>query len=695
MAGLRIPVETKDGVRNLDKLSKGFKNAGNASVRSQAQMKGLKSGVLRLSKGLAKLGLAATGITAIFSALGGVVTAKIGKSFLEAATTTEGFQLRLQTLLGSVSEGNRMFREMAEFAGTVPFEFEQIMESATNLSGIMEGGVEEVRQWMPLIADLAAATGMQINEATEQVQRMLSAGAASADRFREKGVLAMLGFQAGVSYSAEETRRMLMDAWKDPESKFAGATDAMASSWDGMISMLSDAWFAFRNMVMDAGVFDFMKAGLKTVMDLVNQLRSDGRLAQWANEIGKATVNAFGQMITTVGTAIDVFNALRKVWIGLKQTWAVLVGSLARGYQLIQEGNLAIAKGMKLVGMASEKDVEQIGAALDASKEFADFQFETIDKLQAEFDKVDPWGTWDRKARAFNKTILQTTDSMQKQRAEAEKAGLGAATQKAPKVKIDKDKLKIREQFDKAFDKSTLTPYQLEMKELDNLLIKYQEAGIEKARIDEWYSVQREEILERESERSIAEHERMIDEMSKGYQSLQDDIVALSETIDNRFVDGMTDGIMAFITGAKSAKQAFSEFATSFAIDVTKMIIKQTILNSLQSSMGGSGIWGGMINAGVGAFRANGGPVTAGKPYIVGERQPETFVSSQGRRQVVGKNGPEQFIPRESGRINKSADQPAPQVTIANILDPGMMNEWANSSEGQDAIINVMAKTQE
>ena len=39
-----------------------------------------------------------------------------------------------------------------------------------------------------------------------------------------------------------------------------------------------------------------------------------------------------------------------------------------------------------------------------------------------------------------------------------------------------------------------------------------------------------------------------------------------------------------------------------------------------------------------GLFRANGGPVKAGKPYIVGERQPELFV------------------PRTSGTILPSTD---------------------------------------
>ncbi|MCK4777204.1 MAG: hypothetical protein KAS39_02430, partial [Actinomycetia bacterium] len=217
MSGLRIPVETKPAQKQLRDLQGRFIKAGNASVKAQSQMKGFRGAMGKMGKGLKGL---ARGLTSFKALLIGVAGAAglgmLGKSFLNAATTTEGFQLRLQTLLGSAAAGNQMFKEMAEFASKVPFEFEMIMESATNLSGVMKGGIDEVTQWMPMIADLAAATGMPIEEATEQIQRMYSAGAASADKFREKGVLAMLGFTAGVSYSDEETREMLMNAWKDP-----------------------------------------------------------------------------------------------------------------------------------------------------------------------------------------------------------------------------------------------------------------------------------------------------------------------------------------------------------------------------------------------------------------------------------------------------------------------------------------------
>jgi len=255
---------------------------------------------------------------------------------------------------------------------------------------------------------------------------MYSAGAASADKFREKGVLAMLGFQAGVSYSAEETRKMLMEAWEDPASKFAGSTDAMAASWDGMLSMLSDAWFAFRNMVMDSGVFDWLKAGLQTVLNLVNKLRSEGDLKTWAENLGAAVVEAFKNITVAVGYVIDVFNTLRKVWIGLKQTWALFMGGLAKGYSFLIEGNIMLAKSMAIFGGG-----DALVSALEEHKatitDFADFQFELIDELQDEYQSIDPFGAYTDKARKFEKEITGIAAKVKKAREEILAAGTGPA----------------------------------------------------------------------------------------------------------------------------------------------------------------------------------------------------------------------------------------------------------------------------
>ena len=258
---------------------------------------------------------------------------KLSASVLEAASVSEQYEIRLQHLLGSQAEGSRLFEEMAEFAGKVPFEYEKIMGAATQLSGVMRGGVDEVKQWMPLIGDLAAVSGLSIEQTTEQVVRMYSAGAGAADLFRERGILSMLGFQAGVSVSAEETRAKLMEEWNKQGSAFKGATADLAESWDGMISMLSDAWFAFRTKIADSGLFDFAKAGLKLVIDAIEDLKKRGQLDVWARKIGDGII---GSLIPVLETMRFFHNG----WLGIK-----LVGETAiHGIALAVEGLISVLR---------------------------------------------------------------------------------------------------------------------------------------------------------------------------------------------------------------------------------------------------------------------------------------------------------------------------------------------------------------
>ncbi|MEJ1353087.1 MAG: tape measure protein [Candidatus Sedimenticola sp. (ex Thyasira tokunagai)] len=244
--------------------------------------------------------------------VGGAGIASITSSFIQAAATSENFETRLKVLLGSAEEGARLFDEMAQYAGRVPFEFEAIMASATQLAGIMKGGVNEIVDWMPLIGDLAAASGLSIQQTTEQVSRMLSAGAASADMFRERGILAMLGFQAGASYSAEETRKKLMDEWQKMGSQFRGATEELADDWDGLMSMFGDRWFQFRNMVADAGLFDELKAEASEALDVVNSLAEDGTLQDWAQDTSD-TLIFLGSSFDEVVIGITALVAAQKI----------------------------------------------------------------------------------------------------------------------------------------------------------------------------------------------------------------------------------------------------------------------------------------------------------------------------------------------------------------------------------------------
>jgi len=701
MSGLQIPVETTQAEQNLRDLTKGFKAVGTASVKAESQVKGFRGVIGKVRGGVASLTSAFFGLKgAIAGALGGATLGLLGKSFLNAAKTSEAFNVRLKVLLGSAEAGGEVFRRMSEYAGSVPFQFEEIMESATALSGVMKGGVDEISEWMPLVGDLAAATGLSIQDTTSQIIRMYSAGAASADMFRERGVLAMLGFQAGVSYSAEETREMLMKAFQDPQSQFAGAASDLAKTWSGMMSMIGDKWFAFRNMVMDSGVFDYLKAALSALVGGLDNLKSEGRMEEWAKSTANVVIKAFNIIIKGAALVADAFRGWKMIWLGLKEVWHLLTFAMLKGVSLMYDGMskftrsfsgmvstlgdkvAALGKALgsdMLVSMGEQlQQTDQLADNYDTLSSVADDLAEAeYDKLKAINDQVVAMSAQDsyyQRAVGFVDDINQKVEeARRKAAADKGKAYVPPAAGGQPE-QVSKEDQRTRSEFDEAYDETFLSRYDLEIQKLDELKQKYLEAGVEKARVDEWYAEKYKNIL---TDTEMA-------------------LMKLGDTIDDTFAGGMVDAMGEFISGAKSAKQAFSEFATSFAIDIGKMIAKQLLLNAIQSAGGSYGMFGSAV-AGFASsmFKADGGSVYAGRQYIVGERGPERFVSDRGDSAVVGANGPESFSPGSKGRIDPNGSTMQPKIVIANITDPKMINDWANSSDGQDAIMNVISNNKE
>ena len=303
----------------------------------------------------------------------------LSKSFIDARSTSEQYAVRLKVLLGSVEEANRLFKDMTTFAGQVPFEYEKIMNSATQLAGVMKGGVDEINQWMPLIGDLAATSGLTIEETTEQIVRMYSAGAASADKFRERGILSMLGFQAGVSYSAEQTREKLQSEWSKQGSQFRGATAELAMSWDGMMSMLSDKWFQFRVQVMEGGLFDWLK-GLVAVINgkLGDAIDGTSRQAtMWSISI----IEAIESVISAVAYLKDAFNGIKAVWLVLKATWYGVTETIISGINSIQEGVVGLINLMPGVDVEPMQGLKR--SALEAKQAMFEAKAELADLMTA------------------------------------------------------------------------------------------------------------------------------------------------------------------------------------------------------------------------------------------------------------------------------------------------------------------------
>jgi len=112
---------------------------------------------------------------------------------------------------------------------------------------------------------------------------------------------------------------------------------------------------------------------------------------------------------------------------------------------------------------------------------------------------------------------------------------------------------------------------------------------------------------------------------SEALTEMQERTKSIADTMQS----AMTSGFMSIIDGTKSAKDAFRDMARSIIAKLYEVLVVQRLVGSFDAATGtGTGLTGMLMGA-FGGFRANGGPVSGGTPYIVGERGPELFVPSR------------------------------------------------------------------
>lgn len=119
------------------------------------------------------------------------------------------------------------------------------------------------------------------------------------------------------------------------------------------------------------------------------------------------------------------------------------------------------------------------------------------------------------------------------------------------------------------------------------------------------------------TEGELAEAKKVLRDRLLGVKDSLDIVNLSMKDIKKSGIQSLEDGLVSLIDGTKSVKDAFKDMARSVLSSLIRMQIQQSITTPLAQAMG--------LSVGT---RATGGPVSAGKPYIVGERGPELIVPS-------------------------------------------------------------------
>ena len=239
------------------------------------------------------------------NALLGLGAGVVAKSFIDTGREVERLRVRFKFLFDEASEGEKAFKGLIKFASQVPFSLEEIQRGSANLA-VVSKDADELNKLLRITGDIASASGLDFQTTAEQIQRTFAGGINSADLFRERGVRALLGFEAGVAISAEQSRKHIMKAFDEGTLSVVGASEVMAKTFDGTLSMIGDKFNLFKMAVMDSGPFDFLKA---SAMIIEKELEKNfGGIEKSAEKIGDAIVATTVKTLLFATQVLDNFK---------------------------------------------------------------------------------------------------------------------------------------------------------------------------------------------------------------------------------------------------------------------------------------------------------------------------------------------------------------------------------------------------
>jgi len=546
------------------------------------------------------------------------------RSLVNTGKQIEGLQVRLKFLFGSAREGAKAFDEMAKFAAKVPFSLEEI-QSGSGVLAVVSKDAKELANLMEITGNVAAVTGLDFKTTAEQIQRSMSAGISAADLFRDRGVKAMLGFKAGATVTIEETADALQKTF-GKGGKFGGATDELANTFEGTLSMIGDKFFNFKRTILEAGFFEGLK---KQFGDLNKALEENSEMIEKLG-VGVGTVLALG--VEKLAQSIKLIAEYSNL---VKETFKIIISyKLAKLFLNIARALVGVVAGMKAIAILSGP--VGIGLAAAAAVAGTAAYYLLGKELDSIAEKIDR-----------NHEKFKTGEIPDRGR------GMGQYTVISPKEMEAVD----------TFLYNTVN-------ELEYKIPSATEKAI--AKFKELNSGALEDIKNKQENIKMIIADGINSGITKMSEALARSVVLgekLSDTLRN-IAQQILGKIIAHLI-EKIARQAISIAMenTQIAQLMTKLGIEKMITHekTKQSVMKGVSTGGDLLTGIMGSF-ASGGAVSKGEPILVGE------------------NGAEMFVPNQSGQITQSARGTGGGSTTVNFnintVDARGFNELLTQSRG-------------
>lgn len=231
--------------------------------------------------------------------------------FLDTAAMFEDYQAVLRAVEGSNAKAKKSMSWISDFAATTPYELGEVTEAYKQLRAY---GLDPTTG---LLKDLGDASSAMNKPLLQSIEAIADAVTGENERLKEFGIRANTkGNKVTYGYTdktgAQRSATVDKDNRKEIEStlrtiwnqKYNNAMKERSKTWRGMLSNIGDQWTRFTNMVMEEGLFDWMKDKLGGLLDKINAMAKDGSLQAYAKDVGEKLVK-FATGLWAATTAIS------------------------------------------------------------------------------------------------------------------------------------------------------------------------------------------------------------------------------------------------------------------------------------------------------------------------------------------------------------------------------------------------------
>jgi len=605
------------------------------------------------SNAVSKLRQVQSQATATERAFGGVAAA-VGKlavafSAIQAArfvfvkaAELESQTRSLQVLTGSAEKAKQIIQELQQLGAVTPFTSTELIDSAKRLQAF---GVEadKVVETTKRLADVSGATGAELSGLVTAYGQVQAKGRLQGEellQFQERGVALQAELRKMYGLSGEEFQKAL-------EKGRIGAEAVEVA-----ILRLTSAGGKYANGAIAQS--DTLQGRLSTLQDGIDGL---------ARGIGAALSPAIKAVLNEAIFAINIINQL------------IATGARAKSFGLGQGQRKQILN-------QAQTEAQQIVEGRRIKDPFErNRQFQEL-AGQRERDLIESYGyrTGQVKAPVTAASMPAAAPALlggggggRGGGGGADKAARDAARaleiQKQQARAADDQNFKLKNRLAILQEVELVANRQLQLDvRLDEIAKEYGELRAAVKSNDELILINANEILEKkyaelEAERELNEllvqRARLVADVVRAssmptvYNELETQDAALKDILDKYPAIGAaadaaatlaTSGMSEMIAGTKSAQEVFAEFLNTIAnalMQTAAKMIAQYIAIGIARMFAGMGGGGGGDFAPSGPLAAvgeinplptsfspmaNGGPVTGGAPYMVGERGPELFV---------------------------------------------------------------------